>query len=34
VTSGSGRKVPLAVRLAAFDVDGVFTDGRFWLSTE
>lgn len=26
------RNLPADLRLAAFDVDGVFTDGRFWLS--
>ena len=30
----SARKVPDHVRLAAFDVDGVFTDGRFYLSDD
>lgn len=25
---------PGAIRLVAFDVDGVFTDGRFWLSDD
>lgn len=28
----NARQVPQDVRLAAFDVDGVFTDGRFYLS--
>lgn len=28
------RKVPQDIRLAAFDVDGVFTDGRFYLSDD
>lgn len=27
-----GRQLPDDIRLAAFDVDGVFTDGRFYLS--
>ena len=26
--------VPAGIRLAAFDVDGVLTDGRFWLSDD
>jgi 3-deoxy-D-manno-octulosonate 8-phosphate phosphatase (KDO 8-P phosphatase) len=28
----SANKVPAGIRLVAFDVDGVFTDGRFYLS--
>jgi 3-deoxy-D-manno-octulosonate 8-phosphate phosphatase (KDO 8-P phosphatase) len=28
------RKVPAETKLAVFDVDGVFTDGRFYLSNE
>jgi 3-deoxy-D-manno-octulosonate 8-phosphate phosphatase (KDO 8-P phosphatase) len=28
------RQLPSGVRLAAFDVDGVFTDGRFYLSND
>lgn len=28
------RPLPANVRLAAFDVDGVLTDGRFWLSAD
>lgn len=28
------RAVPDSIRLVAFDVDGVFTDGRFYLSDE
>lgn len=28
------RQLPAGIRLAAFDVDGVFTDGRFYLSNE
>ena len=28
------RQLPSSIRLAAFDVDGVFTDGRFYLSNE
>jgi 3-deoxy-D-manno-octulosonate 8-phosphate phosphatase (KDO 8-P phosphatase) len=34
VSSASVRKLPTRVRLAAFDVDGVFTDGRFYLSDQ
>lgn len=30
----AGRQVPGDIRLAAFDVDGVFTDGRFWISDD
>ena len=30
----NARQLPAGVRLAAFDVDGVFTDGRFYLSDE
>lgn len=26
------NRIPRGIRLAAFDVDGVFTDGRLWLS--
>ncbi|MEX2494653.1 MAG: HAD-IIIA family hydrolase [Woeseia sp.] len=32
--SGNLRQLAARVRLAVFDVDGVFTDGRFWLSDE
>lgn len=32
--SGRGRGLPPGIRLAVFDVDGVFTDGRFYLSNE
>lgn len=28
------RDLPAGIRLAVFDVDGVFTDGRFYLSNE
>ncbi len=28
------KKVPAGLRLIAFDVDGVFTDGRFYLSND
>jgi 3-deoxy-D-manno-octulosonate 8-phosphate phosphatase (KDO 8-P phosphatase) len=34
VNEKAARKVPHHVRLAAFDVDGVFTDGRFYLSDD
>jgi len=34
VTAGTVRQLPAGIRLAAFDVDGVFTDGRFYLSDE
>jgi 3-deoxy-D-manno-octulosonate 8-phosphate phosphatase (KDO 8-P phosphatase) len=30
----NARKIPDDIRLAAFDVDGVFTDGRFYLSDD
>lgn len=32
--SGGDRQLSADIRLAAFDVDGVFTDGRFYLSNE
>lgn len=32
--NGGNRQLPANVRLAAFDVDGVFTDGRFYLSDD
>jgi 3-deoxy-D-manno-octulosonate 8-phosphate phosphatase (KDO 8-P phosphatase) len=32
--NGAARPLPAGIRLAAFDVDGVFTDGRFYLSDE
>ncbi len=32
--SGRPRPLPAGIRLAVFDVDGVFTDGRFYLSNE
>ncbi|HEX5787011.1 MAG TPA: HAD hydrolase family protein [Woeseiaceae bacterium] len=31
---GSGRPPPAGLKLVAFDVDGVFTDGRFLLSDD
>jgi 3-deoxy-D-manno-octulosonate 8-phosphate phosphatase (KDO 8-P phosphatase) len=34
VSARTARPLPHGVRLAAFDVDGVFTDGRFYLSDE
>ena len=34
MTHKTARQLPAAVRLAAFDVDGVFTDGRFYLSDD
>jgi 3-deoxy-D-manno-octulosonate 8-phosphate phosphatase (KDO 8-P phosphatase) len=34
VTSGNRQKVPGNLGLVAFDVDGVLTDGRFWLSDD
>jgi 3-deoxy-D-manno-octulosonate 8-phosphate phosphatase (KDO 8-P phosphatase) len=34
VNGRSARLLPADVRLAAFDVDGVFTDGRFYLSDD
>jgi 3-deoxy-D-manno-octulosonate 8-phosphate phosphatase (KDO 8-P phosphatase) len=34
VNGRNARQLPASVRLAAFDVDGVFTDGRFYLSNE
>jgi 3-deoxy-D-manno-octulosonate 8-phosphate phosphatase (KDO 8-P phosphatase) len=32
--NGGNRQLLATVRLAAFDVDGVFTDGRFYLSDD
>lgn len=32
--AGAAKKSPATVRLVAFDVDGVFTDGRFSLSDD
>jgi 3-deoxy-D-manno-octulosonate 8-phosphate phosphatase (KDO 8-P phosphatase) len=32
VSPSAPDKTPRGIRLAAFDVDGVFTDGRLWLS--
>jgi 3-deoxy-D-manno-octulosonate 8-phosphate phosphatase (KDO 8-P phosphatase) len=34
VTAASGKRVPHDLRLVCFDVDGVFTDGRFYLSDD
>ena len=34
VTSPVKRALPAAIGLVAFDVDGVFTDGRFYLSDD
>lgn len=34
MTSGSAGQLPAGTRLAVFDVDGVFTDGRFYLSND
>lgn len=34
MTRSAKRKLPAGTRLAVFDVDGVFTDGRFYLSNE
>jgi 3-deoxy-D-manno-octulosonate 8-phosphate phosphatase (KDO 8-P phosphatase) len=34
VTTPSASPVPGHVRLVAFDIDGVFTDGRFYLSNQ
>jgi len=34
VTAGAERQPPGDIRLVAFDVDGVFTDGRFYLSDD
>jgi 3-deoxy-D-manno-octulosonate 8-phosphate phosphatase (KDO 8-P phosphatase) len=34
VTSSGGRELPADIGLVAFDVDGVFTDGRFYLSDD
>jgi 3-deoxy-D-manno-octulosonate 8-phosphate phosphatase (KDO 8-P phosphatase) len=34
VTSGNRQKIPGNLGLVAFDVDGVLTDGRFWLSDD
>jgi len=34
VNGRHARQLPAGVRLAAFDVDGVFTDGRFYLSDD
>jgi 3-deoxy-D-manno-octulosonate 8-phosphate phosphatase (KDO 8-P phosphatase) len=31
---GNGRPLPAGLKLVAFDVDGVFTDGRFLLSDD
>jgi 3-deoxy-D-manno-octulosonate 8-phosphate phosphatase (KDO 8-P phosphatase) len=34
VTRATRPRLPEEIRLAAFDVDGVFTDGRFYLSND
>lgn len=34
MTQATRRRLPEEIRLAAFDVDGVFTDGRFYLSDD
>lgn len=34
MTANEGRRLPRGIRLAVFDVDGVLTDGRFYLSNE
>ncbi len=34
VTSSGGRELPADIGLVAFDVDGVFTDGRFYLADD
>jgi 3-deoxy-D-manno-octulosonate 8-phosphate phosphatase (KDO 8-P phosphatase) len=34
VNGRNARRLPAGIRLAAFDVDGVFTDGRFYLSND
>ena len=34
MSDGGARELPAGLRLAAFDVDGVFTDGRFYLSND
>ena len=34
MTSGNRQKIPGNLGLIAFDVDGVLTDGRFWLSDD
>lgn len=34
MTPGKGKPAPAGLRLVAFDVDGVFTDGRFLLSDD
>lgn len=34
MTSASRPKIPGNLELVAFDVDGVLTDGRFWLSDD
>ena len=34
MTRATRRRLPEEIRLAAFDVDGVFTDGRFYLSND
>ena len=34
MTGHSRKKLPPDIRMVAFDVDGVFTDGRFYLSND
>lgn len=34
MTDGERRRLPRDIRLAVFDVDGVLTDGRFYLSND
>jgi 3-deoxy-D-manno-octulosonate 8-phosphate phosphatase (KDO 8-P phosphatase) len=34
VKSGDGQEIPGDLGLVVFDVDGVLTDGRFWLSDD
>jgi len=34
VSAGKPKPVPAEIRLVAFDIDGVFTDGRFYLSND
>jgi len=34
VSSSNNQPAPAGIRLAAFDIDGVFTDGRFYLSDD
>ena len=34
MTGAGGQAFPAGIRLIAFDIDGVFTDGRFYLSDD